>query len=180
MPGLTPKQLFERGKEKLAGGLRKYAHTLFRKALKEGKRALNDGLKAELLIALAKIDRDRGWKEDARVHYGMAAQIIRGLDKPLALAHTLRHEADILREQKKVCEAEAIYNDVLALYRTNPDHRPLDLANALRGYALLKARIGDVRASIQLWQEAGAIYESLGLEAGVAESRAQITVLSVQ
>jgi tetratricopeptide (TPR) repeat protein len=139
MPTRTPDLLFESGKKQLAENHRKYARSLFRKALKEGKKSLDTAMRAELLRSLAKVDRDLGFVEDARVHYAMAAEIIRTLNNPLALAHTLRHEADILREQKKISEAETIYGEALRLYRTHPEHRPLDLANALRGYALLKA-----------------------------------------
>jgi len=107
----------------------------------------------------------------------MAAEIIRTLDHPLVLAHTLRHEADILREQQKFDEAETIYGEVLTLYRANSEHRLLDLANALRGYALLKAAVGNNSESTMLWQEAGALYETLGVEAGVAESRENLARL---
>jgi len=161
----------------LAENHRKYARSLFRKALKEGKRDLDRSTKAELLRTLAKIDRDLGFVEDSRVHYAMAAEIIRTLDHPLVLAHTLRHEADILREQQKFDEAETIYGEVLTLYRANSEHRLLDLANALRGYALLKAAVGNNSESTMLWQEAGALYETLGVEAGVAESRENLARL---
>jgi len=173
----TPELLFEYGKKQLTENHRKYARSLFRKALKEGKRDLDASTKAELLRTLAKVDRDLGFLEDSRVHYAMAAEIFRTLNNPLALAHTLRHEADILREQQKVDEAETIYGEVLRLYRANSEHRPLDLANALRGYALLKAAVGNKSESAALWQEACALYETLGIEAGVAESRKNLAEL---
>jgi tetratricopeptide (TPR) repeat protein len=174
----TPEQLFEYGRKQIGEGRRKYARSLFRKALKEGERSLDPSVKADLLISLGRVDRDLGFLEDARVHYAMAAEVIRTLALPLSLAHTLRHAADLLREQKKLGEAESTYAEVLTLYRAHPEYRPLDLGNALRGYALLKSASGDNAAALAMWREAGALYEVVGVQAGIDESRARIGELA--
>jgi tetratricopeptide (TPR) repeat protein len=177
MPVRSPESLFEQGKQQLAENHPKYARSLFRKALKEGKRSLEPGARAELLKALAKLDRDLGFIEDARVHYAMSAEIARTLNDPPGLAHTLRHVADILRGQKKLSEAEPIYAESLAIYRADPRTPPLHLANALRGSALLMEGLGRELDALRAWSEAKPLYEQTGVQEGVEESERRIAKL---
>jgi hypothetical protein len=85
--------------------------------------------------------------------------------------------ADILRGQKCPIEAEAAYDQALAVYRTHPDTVPLDHANALRGVALIKDHAGDAEHAILLWRAAKALYETSEVEAGVAECESHIAFL---
>jgi tetratricopeptide (TPR) repeat protein len=85
---------------------------------------------------------------------------------------------DILRNQGQLELAVPHYQEALAIYRSHPQTPPLDLANAIRGYALLKAGIGDITEAKQLWQEAGRLYAKVGVQAGVTESEAQIAHLT--
>jgi len=135
-------------------------------------------LLAEAVMLVGKIERDLGETEAAIEHYQEAAALIRSLGDPLALAHTIRHVADILREAGRVELAGPYYDEALILYRGNAGARPLDVANALRGAALLKADTGHVKTAIALWREAGVLYEQVGVAAGVDESRRQIARLS--
>jgi hypothetical protein len=84
------------------------------------------------------------------------------LNDPLALAHTIRHVADIHRVQGNPQLAEPCYDEALGLYRANAATPPLDLANAIRGLALLKN-------DKALWAEARDLYASLDVQAGVDE-----------
>ena len=84
----------------------------------------------------------RRYREAALTHYGEAAAINR-----------------------------AGYREALAIYRRNERTPPLDLANALRGFALLKGRSAEANA---LWQEARDLYAAVGVEAGVAESSGRL------
>jgi tetratricopeptide (TPR) repeat protein len=177
MPVRSPEFLFEQGKQQLAADHRKYARSLFRKALKEGKSTLAPGVRAELLKALGKLDRDLGYIEDARVHYAMSAEIARTLNDPPGLAHTLRHVADILRNQKKLSEAEPIYAESLAIYRADLGTPPLHLANALRGSALLMEGLGRELDALRDWSEAMSLYEQAGVHEGVEESKKRIANL---
>ena len=92
--------------------------------------------------------------------------------------HTIRHAADILREQSKRDESALLYAEALEIYRNHEETPSLDLANAIRGYALLKEDQKDREQAICLWHEAGKLYELTGIEAGVAESRKRIGVLT--
>lgn len=135
-------------------------------------------LLAQALTGLGQVERDMDHLDVALKHYTEAAEAYRGMDRPLALAHTVRHVGDILRNQVRLDLAAPHYQEALAIYRKHEEASPLDLANATRGYALLKAGTGDKVAAAKLWQEAGGLYAQVGVQAGVAESEAQVARLT--
>lgn len=140
---------------------------------------------AQALTALGQIERDLHRSDEAIHHYEEAAAIYRladhrTADAPLKLAHTVRHIGDIRRHEGRNEQAEACYQEALAIYRAHAETPPLDLANALRGFALLKETAGDTQTARSLWEEAGKLYASVDVEAGVAESARRITLLQKQ
>jgi tetratricopeptide (TPR) repeat protein len=137
----------------------------------------NRALLAQSLTRLGGSERDLGEIEASLAHYEEAVSICRSLDDPLSLAHTVRHVGDILREANRLNEAAPCYAEALEIYRRHPGTDILDLANTLRGFALLKAATGDKEAAISLWQEAGTLYSQVDVQAGVAESERQIAML---
>ena len=154
------------------------AKAAFTKAVAITRANNNTALLAESLKGLGQIERDEGETDEALEHYQQATALIRSLNDPLNLAHTVRHLADILRESGHPESAAPYYDEALILYRRHPNAPHLDLANALRGIALNKSDLGDKQAAIQLWQEAGALYQQVNVPAGVAESQRQIAQLS--
>jgi transposase len=64
--------------------------------------------------------------------------------------------------------------------RRSRGHRqaPLDLANAIRGFALLAADAGETERATSLWQEARRLYDAASVQRGVQESDAQIERLA--
>jgi hypothetical protein len=66
----------------------------------------------------------------------------------------------------------------LSLYRGHPETLPLDLANTIRGLAILKQDQGDLEQSRALWEEARDLYASLHVDAGVNESARRLSLLS--
>jgi len=132
---------------------------------------------AQALTQLGYLARNRHEVDAARMHYEEAAAVYRTLDDPLRLAHTVRHVGDILREDKQLEPAGPCYREALEIYRAHEDTPPLDLANAIRGYALLKAETGERQDAIALWQEAGELYAQVHVEAGVAESERRVALL---
>ena len=112
------------------------------------------------------------------IKYTQAVAELRNSADLLKLAHAVRHLGDAYyyADEKKL--AEPYYVEALAIYRSHDDRRPLDLANAIRSYAVLK---GDLRATDEaksLWQEAHDLYLSLDVPAGVAESAARLALLA--
>ncbi|MGA9417350.1 MAG: hypothetical protein WBV60_21855, partial [Terriglobales bacterium] len=89
-------------------------------------------------------------------------------------AHTVRHVADIRREAARLDLAESCYHEALHLYRNHAATPPLDLANAIRGLAILKTDAGDAATAIALWEEARDLYAAVNVEAGVAESNRRL------
>jgi tetratricopeptide (TPR) repeat protein len=115
--------------------------------------------------------RETGDTEGALDAYQRTAEAYEREGDTLGEAHAVRHVGDILRGLQRCREADRHYERALELYNTRDDRLDLDLANALRGYALsLEAQGKDATA---LWQRAHALYEAAGVEAGVAESRAR-------
>jgi hypothetical protein len=70
------------------------------------------------------------------------------------------------------------YQEALKIYRSHGQTPPHDLANAIRGYALLKANTGDSVEAKKLWQEAKDLYAHVGVQAGVTEAGRQIAHLT--
>lgn len=161
-----------RGEKRLAD-----AKDIFMKAVELCLRANNRILLAQAYSGLGQIERDMGNTERALRHYNDAVTLRRNQDDPLALAHSLRHVADILRGQSLPAKAEPCYVEALGVYRSHPQTPSLDLANAIRGYALIKADLNDPEEATFLWHEAMALYAETGVQAGVTECQSHIAFL---
>jgi tetratricopeptide (TPR) repeat protein len=170
-------ELIARGLEARREGRLEDAWFLFRDAVHRCRKAKNTTMLAEALAGLGQIERDERKTQAALRHYGEAVELLRKEGDVRRLAHAIRHVADIEREHKNLTKAAADYEEALKLYRAHEETPPLEMANALRGYALLKGETGDDEEAKYLWYEAMALYEQAGVEAGVAESRSHIAFL---
>ena len=106
--------------------------------------------------------------------YKLAAAIARAFGEPLLLAHRVRHLGDAYRRLGRAELAEPSYIEALSIYRQHEEARPLDVANALRGFAILKESAGARDEARRLWQEAHDLYVQVDVPAGVAESASRI------
>lgn len=154
------------------------ARDLFTRALVKARASGDPEHLVQALIALGKTERDLNELGAAHLYYNEAAEIYRTLDAPLKLAHTLRHVGDILQDQGHFHLAEPYYIEALALYRAHPGAPTLDLANAIRGYAVLKTETFHKKEALALWHKARALYDSLDLPAGVIEADSRIATLN--
>ena len=170
-------ELVERGYEARGEKRLADAKNCFAQAVERCRNANDRLLLAQALSGLGQIERDMGNSVLALRHYGDAVALRRTQDDPLLLAHAVRHVADIFREQGQLAKAAPCYEEALEIYRNHEEAGPLDLANAIRGYALLKADLGDPEEATFLWHEAMALYAEAGVQAGVAESQSQIAFL---
>ena len=118
----------------------------------------------------ARTARNAGRADEAERAYAAAAEHARAANDPLALAHALRHLSDLARERGASDEALTSAAEAVAIYRTQPDSRPLDLANALRLNALALYLAGRAAEAEPLWHEARDLYASSGIAAGVQEA----------
>jgi len=73
--------------------------------------------------------------------------------------------------------AGACYHEALGIYRSHAETPPLDLANAIRGLAILKSDTADAEAARALWEEARDLYAAVNVKAGVAESNRRLALL---
>lgn len=127
-----------------------------------------------------KAEADRARREgriaDAADLLKQAVAILRVEGESLALAHTIRHLADLYRHLGNTDEAARCGTEGLDLYRRFADAAPpLDLANAVRSMALISEMTGDRDDARALWEEAKTLYGRCGVASGVAESDEQLT-----
>jgi tetratricopeptide (TPR) repeat protein len=99
-------------------------------------------------------------------------------DDPLRLAHRIRHLGDAYYYAGRWASAEGCYVEALSIYRLHERTPPLDLANAIRSFAVLKDEGGAAEQAQGLWQEAHDLYVSLQIAAGVAETAARLALLA--
>jgi tetratricopeptide (TPR) repeat protein len=133
---------------------------------------------AKALTALGQIERDLQHNDVALKNYAEAAAIYREKGDVLKLAHTIRHVGDIHRHEKRASLAEPCYREALELYRGESRTAPLDLANTLRGFAMLKDDSGEFLQAKPLWEEARDLYAAVDVKEGVAESSRRLALLA--
>ncbi len=133
---------------------------------------------AKALTGLGQIERDLHRDHAARQHYEEAAAIYRAEGDALRLAHTVRHLGDIHQDAGRLELAEPCYREALDLYRSREATPPLDLANALRGLALLKDAAGEAEQASLLWAEERDLYSAVNVKEGVAESSRRLALLA--
>jgi tetratricopeptide (TPR) repeat protein len=128
----------------------------------------------EDLLTRARAARREHRLDDARQHYELAVAVLRESNDPLTLAHTIRHLGDVHYDSGRPALAEPCLREAVALYRSRPDAPLLDVANAIRSLAVFEEHAGDRQEGMRLWAEAHDLYVRLGVQAGVAESKARL------
>ena len=176
----TPEDLIRQGYQSRREGRLTEAREIFSESVGLCRGADDQQWLASSLVGLGQIERDLRNTEVALRHYREAVEIYRRGNHPLRLAHTIRHLADILRRDEVFESARPLYEEALNIYRNDPETPALDLANTIRGFALLRGAAGEGEEAKILWQEARALYESVDVQAGVQESEAHIARLTAR
>lgn len=117
---------------------------------------------------LAQIERDLDRDDTAVDLYNRIIQLSHKLGQKAIKAHAFRHIADIHLDNRLFKVAEIFYRHALNIYRKEPGISRLDLANTLRGLALLKTRLNQTEA-VAIWKKARRMYASAGINTGVDE-----------
>lgn len=154
------------------------AKRIFAEAVEAARLSKERTWQARALTELGRNERDLGETDAALRHYQEAAALYRRLDEPLRLAHTVRHIGDILRESGQLQAAGPCYREALEIYRAHSETPPLDLGNAIRGYALLQGEMGEAAGALSLWRVARELYATVNVQAGIDECDAEIARLS--
>ena len=172
----TPAELMHAGYEARKEGRLKEARADFSESMRLSREGHDQSHLIRALVGLGQIERDLKNNAAALQHYREAADLCEERHG-VHFAHIIRHLADLLREERRLGEAEPYYQQALKIYRCHPAAAPLDLANAIRGYALLKEDAGKTAEAGSLWKEARALYQSTGVPAGVEEASRRISQL---
>jgi tetratricopeptide (TPR) repeat protein len=164
------KEMFARGYRARAENQPVESRAIFIEAVRRAATEADPADLAESLCGLAQAERDLENLPAASHHYNNAARLYRQLDLPERLAYSLRHEADILREMTRYADAEPLFLEAAGIYRGMGETANLELANTLRGLALLHEVVGKPDASRAEWREARELYAKSNVDAGVAEA----------
>jgi len=151
------------------------SRAIFLKAVRSAAEEGDRPSLAEALCGLGQAERGIGNLEAARHHYAGAAVLYRQIGPPERLAYAIRHEADMLREACLPAEAEPLYLEAEGIYRQQGEAAALDLANTLRGLALVNESLGRPDASRLLFEQARELYAKCNVEAGVAECNKKLS-----
>jgi tetratricopeptide (TPR) repeat protein len=123
------------------------------------------------LRGAAETERDLGRNCEAEELYEEAVSLCRKHNSDeLSLAHMVRHLGDVRRRIGQHEGAQSCYEESLGIYRREPAANLLDVANALRPFAILKEKMGDFDRARAFWRDARQLYQSLAIDAGVAEA----------
>lgn len=163
------KELFARGYQARRENQLAESRAAFFEAVRKAAIEADRSSLAEALCGLAQAERGIGNPEAAAHQFANAALLYRELGQQERLAFALRHQADVLRESLKFAEAEPLYREAEQIYRHLGESATLDLANTLRGLALVDKSTARSDESKALWQEARRLYSKCKVEAGVKE-----------
>lgn len=149
--------LFEEARQKILSAL-------------ESARSFSDSeLYAKSLNDMARIERDLGNNPSSIAKYKELLRLQEKNANKSGLAHALRHLGDIYLDEGMLDQAENHYLRALDIYRNSHQNVQVDLANAIRGYALLKEQQGKLKEALSLWKEARILYEGNNILSGVEE-----------
>jgi tetratricopeptide (TPR) repeat protein len=153
------------------------ARRLFEKAVEQSRRPGSTRNLIKALKGLGQIARDLHANDLALRLYQEAAGLCRKEADALLLAHTIRHVGDIHQDMKRDDLAAPCYEEALAIYRSHHETSKLDLANAVRPFALLKESAGAISEAKQMWVEARDLYAAASVPEGVKECSRHLTLL---
>ena len=134
----------------------------------------------ESIVNQARRDRSDGRLREALEGYQRAADLARSANDKGKLAYAQRHVADLQRELGQYHAAESAAAEAVSLYRQHSGSASLDLANALRVWALAQELLGQVPAAARSWREARSFYDAVGVLAGVQECDEHIAQILAQ
>jgi tetratricopeptide (TPR) repeat protein len=78
--------------------------------------------------------------------------------------------ADLMLHLDRLESAEKEYLQVIQIYRSVANFHEMDLANALRGYALLLEKKNKSKEAVIAWKEARGLYDKYKIAEGVQEA----------
>ena len=135
------------------------------------------GAKRELSMALGKLGHVVEQAEAKLACYVEALAAARECGDAMQIAHAVRHLGDVHRNAGRRADAKDCYDEALNLYRGEAAPT-LDVANAVRPMAILKADLGEREEALALWRKARELYATVGIDDGVEEAERWIERLT--
>ena len=136
---------------------------------------------AGALKELGNIERRPPFMQDtANRTFAEAAELYRELKMPLEAAWVIRHIGINHEYAERLTEAEACYDESLALFRAHADENDNNYANTVRYPAVIKNRVDKRDESTALWEEAVRRYDAMNQPLGVAEGAAWLTIFAIE
>lgn len=86
------------------------------------------------------------------------------------IAHAIRHVADLQSQLGRTKEAVENYEKAIKTYRSPESNSDMDLANALRGYAIALEKSGEKKDALKTWKEVKGLYGKYDIQEGVDEA----------
>lgn len=126
---------------------------------------------------LGQLEQDHKAYNKALLMYNKALHAFQKSNDEEKIAYTVRHIADLHQELGQHQIAEENYQKALSTYRAYVNAPSLDLANTLRGFALLQEGVGNKPAAKEAWVEARTIYLNMDIQAGVEECDGHLVAL---
>jgi len=126
---------------------------------------------------LAQFEADQDEYKNALNYYQQSLAFYQKTDLQDKVAHSLRHVADTFYSLNNIEEARSQYESVIEIYHSQENTNDVDIANALRGYALVLEKQNEKVAAAKEWATILSIYEKYNLQAGIKEAKQKITRL---
>lgn len=93
------------------------------------------------------------------------------------IAHSTRHMADLQRHLNQYNESELNYRQAIEFYKSASSVHPGNLANTLRGFAILLELQEKFEEAINAWEETKELYLTCNLQEGVDEANQKLKAL---
>lgn len=109
--------------------------------------------------------------------YKRSLEFYRKANNPDKIAHSTRHIADNQRELGKDADSERNYREAVSIYKSTTQTYAGNLANALRGLALILESRSKIPEAIAAWEETKDLYRQCNLQDGVDEAQRNLDSL---
>ena len=133
--------------------------------------------KAKILCFQAQLERDDDLLIEALGKYNEALNLYQLAENALSEAHVLRHIADIQQLLDDTDLANHNYQKALLIYQADRKNNLLNIANTLRGLAILKEHLIKHEEARHYWSEALKLYKKTDIRAGVSECKSRLAAL---
>ncbi|TQV70922.1 tetratricopeptide repeat protein [Aliikangiella marina] len=126
---------------------------------------------------LAQFEADQNEFKNALNYYQQSQAFYEKTELQDKVAHSIRHVADTFYSLNEIEKARAQYESAIKMYNTQADTNDVDIANTLKGYALVLEKQNENEAAKKKWSTILSIYEKYNIQSGINEAKGKIEQL---